>query len=322
MLKALSRNAAALGVLSALCASFSFSFNDVGVKFLSGDYPLHQITAIRSTVGILFLLAVFVPLEGGWRNLRTNRLGMHLLRGLCVVIANMAFFTGLAAMPLADAVAIFFVAPLIITALSVVILKESVGWRRWAAIAVGLTGVMIVVRPGASSFQIAALLPIVAATFYALLHILTRKIGMTESASTMALYIQITFVAVSLAIGAAFGDGAFAGNGHPSVEFLFRAWVWPAPEDLAVMVGLGAASACGGYFISQAYRLAEAGLVAPFEYTALCLAVFWGWTVFGEWPDPVVWIGIALILGSGLFVALREARLDAPSTVARTSARR
>lgn len=118
----------------ALGASFFFSINDMAIKFLSGDYALHQIVLIRSVIGLVILLAVIVPLEGGYSILKTNRLFMHFLRGLCVVIANMTFFVALAAMPLADAVAIFFVSPLVITVFSVIFLGETVGPRRWVAV--------------------------------------------------------------------------------------------------------------------------------------------------------------------------------------------
>ncbi|MGB0854640.1 MAG: DMT family transporter [Pikeienuella sp.] len=313
---------ALVGVLCALGASTAFSLNDMGIKFLSGDYPLHQVVLVRASIGLLVTMAIFMPLEGGLRNMRTKRPLTHLLRGLCVVAANMTFFAAIAALPLADAVAIFFVAPLLITAMSVVILKEHVGPRRWAAILVGLLGVLIIVRPGGAGFQVAAVLPLIAATAYALLHIMTRRLGITESASTMAFYIQVTFVIVSGGIGLVLGDGAFAGASHPSLEFLLRAWVWPQAGDVLIMVGLGIASATGGYLISQAYRISEAGLIAPFEYTALIMAVFWGYLIWGEWPIPVVWVGIALVLASGIYMALREARVGARPSAKQASARR
>lgn len=315
-------NGALLGVLCALGASTAFSLNDMGIKFLSGDYPLHQVVLIRASVGLLFTMAIFMPLEGGLRNIRTKRPLTHLLRGLCVVAANMTFFAAIAALPLADAVAIFFVAPLLITVLSVVILKEYVGPRRWVAIFVGLIGVLVIVRPGGAGFQGAAVLPLIAATAYALLHIMTRRLGIAESASTMAFYIQVTFVIVSSAIGLALGDGAYAGTGHPSAEFLLRAWVWPPIGDLLIMAGLGASSATGGYLISQAYRISEAGLIAPFEYVALIMAVFWGYIIWDEWPDPLVWVGIALILASGVYMAMREARAGVKPSAEQASARR
>ncbi|MBO6853064.1 MAG: DMT family transporter [Marivivens sp.] len=310
-------NPALLGSVSAIVAVICFSINDVAIKFLSGDYALHQVVLIRSIIGSIFLLAVIVPISGGLPALRTRRLGIHILRGSCVVFANMAFFLGLAALPLAEGVAIFFISPLVITVFSVIFLKEQVGPRRWAAIALGLVGVVIVLRPGTAAFQLASLLPLMAAFGYAALHMLTRYIGRTETAAAMSFYIQMTFIMVSAGLGLLMGDGKFAGTTDPSLSFLFRAWVWPPVGDYWVLVLLGVASAFGGFFISQAYRVSEAALVAPFEYIAMPMAIVWGILVFDEWPDGVALAGIALILGSGLYMIWREARLaevDVPDT--------
>ena len=135
------------GALFALMAVMCFSLNDVGIKFLSDTYALHQVIFIRSSIGTLVFLMVIMPLSGGFKVMRTRRLKMHLLRGICVVIANMCLFLGLAAMPIADAVAVFFISPLVITVFSVVFLGEAVGARRWVAIAVGFIGVLVIVKP-------------------------------------------------------------------------------------------------------------------------------------------------------------------------------
>lgn len=281
----------------------------MAIKLLSGDYALHQVVFARSLIGLTVFFAVFVPLSGGLRVLRTGRLGMHILRGLCVVFANMTFFLGVAALPLAEAVAIFFISPLLITVFSVVFLKETVGPRRWGAIAVGLIGVLIVLRPGTAAFQPAALLPLLAALGYATLHTLTRRLGATDGPATMAFYIQLNFLLVSSSIGLAVGDGRFDVFDNASLNFFFRAWSWPQAWDWALLVMLGCTSTLGGYLISQAYRVAESALIAPFEYIAMPLAVFWGAVVFDEWPDATAWTGIALILASGLFLIWRETQL-------------
>lgn len=311
----------AIGISSAIGAAVCFSVNDMGVKFLSGDYPLHEVILLRASIGMVVLLAILVPLQGGMANLRTRRLPVHVLRGLCVVFANMMFFLGLAAMPLADAAAIFFISPLIITAFSVVFLGEKVGPRRWLAVGIGMLGVIVVMRPGSSAFQLASLLPLAAAVGYAFLHILTRRIGGTESALAMTFYIQLTFIVVSGAIGLGFGDGRFAGTGDPSLEFLLREWVWPQSGDIWVLVLIGCASTFGGFLISQAYRLCEAGLAAPFEYIALPLAIFWGFVIFGEWPDIMTWVGVAMIIAGGLYMVWRETRV-AQTIVAEEPTRR
>lgn len=296
---------AALCAVGAVCC---FSYNDVSVKWLSGDYALHQVILIRSVIGMTLLLAVIAPLTVGRQIARTRRLGLHLMRGACVVTANMLFFLGLAALPLAEAVAIFFIAPLLITVFSVVFLGEHVGPRRWGAVAAGMLGVLVVMRPGAETFQAAALLPVGAAVAYAGIHILGRRLGPTESAATMAFYIQATFIVVTLVIGLAVGDGRFGDQDHPSLAFLLRAWGWPASADWPVLIGLGVSVAMAGYLISQAYRLAEAAFVAPFEYIAMPMAVLWGMVFFDETPDAATLAGVMLILVAGLYVAAREGR--------------
>ncbi len=313
---------ARLGTVSALIAVMLFSGNDAAIKFLSGGYALHEVVLIRSLLGLLIVVGIIAPLTDGWAIMRTKRLPMHLLRGLLVVTANMTFFLGLAAMPLAEAVAIFFISPLVITMFSVVFLGEQVGPRRWAAIFVGFVGVIIMMRPGTETFRMASFLPLFAAVCYAGLHMMTRLIGRTESAATMAFYIQITFILVSLAMGLVVGAGQFADQSDPSLEFLFRAWVWPEPADTLVLISLGIGSGIGGFLISQAYRVAPAAVIAPLEYIALPLSVLFGVLVFGEWPDAVAFIGMAFILGSGLFTLWREAQPETADPVQTPRVRR
>lgn len=295
-----------IGAFCAMLAALCFSSNDVGIKFLSGAYALHQVVLLRTFFGIAFILVLISPFNGGWRIIRTKRLKIHISRGLCVVFANMCFFLALATMQLADAVAIVFISPLLITVFSIIFLSEKVGRYRWSAIGVGLLGVIIIVRPGTSAFQVVSLLPLFAAVGYASFHTLTRKIGSTESAATLALYIQLTFLIVCLLVGFFIGDGRYATSSDPSLKFLLRAWVWPELNDIWIFLIVGVGSACGGFLISQAYRISEAAFVAPFEYIAMPLAILWGAIFFNEWPDPVAWSGIVLIVTSGLFTLWRE----------------
>lgn len=313
---------ASFGISCALGATVFFSLNDLSIKFLSGDYPLHQIVFVRASVALLITLVIIMPMDGGWAALKTRRPMIHVLRGVCVVVANSAFFAGIAAMPLADASAIFFVAPLFITGLSFLFLGEAVGIKRWMAVLIGLLGVVIVVKPTGASFTVVALLPAIAALAYAGLQTMTRYTGMSERASTMSFYIQLTFMIVSGGLALSFGDGRFAGSENEAVEFFLRPWILPPPTDGLIMLALGAVSACAGYLISQAYRGSDAGLVAPFEYTALLLAVFWGIVIWGEWPTWTTWMGTVLIAGSGVFVALREAQLGGKPSAKRVAGRR
>ena len=295
-----------IGALCAIGAMFCFSLNDVAIKLLSDAYPLHEVVLVRTLIGMAVFFALIMPFSGGLRCLRTKRLKMHLVRGFCVVLANTFFFMGLAAMPIADAVAIFFISPLVITVFSVIFLGENVGPRRWSAVALGLIGVMFIVRPGTSTFQLVSLLPMLAAVCYATLNVLTRKLGVTESAATLTFYIQVTFLFVSAMVGLGLGDGRFDTGSNVSLTFLLREWQSPAVADYWLLIVIGVASAFGGLLISQAYRQNEAGFVAPFEYVAMLMAVFWGVVIFAQWPDRFTWVGIAMILGSGLFIVWRD----------------
>ncbi|MDQ2095808.1 DMT family transporter [Rhodalgimonas zhirmunskyi] len=295
------------GALYGFLAATAFSFNDIGIKLLSDGYALHQVVLIRSVVGMVLFFAVILPLAGGFAALKTRRLGLHVVRGLCVVFANVFFYLGLSVMDLADAVAIFFVAPLVITLFSVVFLGERVGAWRWAAIAAGFAGVLLIVRPGSSAFQMASLLPLAAAVLYATLHTLTRKIGATESAATMLFYIQMMFILTSGAIGAALGDGSYAGHSEV-LEFLTREWVRPDMRDGLLMGAIGISSVLGGWAISQAYRVSAPAMVAPFEYVGMPIALVAGYMIWGDWPVPLAWAGIVLIVGSGLLLIWREAQ--------------
>ncbi len=305
------QNQAGVGIAFVVAAVFCISLNDLVIKQLSGAYPLHQSVFLRSGIGILFSL-LLVQMEGGWHILKTRHPWQHALRGILIVIANMTYFAALAALPLADATALFFVAPLFITLLSIPLLGEKVGILRMSAVCVGFLGVIIMQRPWESGEaldvpRIILLLPVIAALTYALNQIMTRKLGVEAKASALAVYIQGTFIIVSLGFFLIAGDGRYAeGLENESLIFLLRAWTWPSAEDWPYFILLGVNSAAIGYCLSQAYRMADAATVAPYEYLGLPLAVLWGWLVFSELPVFEVWVGIAFILGSGLFVFLRE----------------
>jgi S-adenosylmethionine uptake transporter len=305
-----SQNPAA-GIAFIILGVSAISINDMLIKQLSDGYPLHQMVFTRSLIGIAFSL-VLVQIEGGISILKTRRSLLHLFRGLVIVISNLTFFTALAVVPLAEATALFFVAPLMITLLSIPLLGEKVGVYRLGAVAAGFVGVAIMLRPWQSGEErhagyLILLMPVFAAFTYALYQILTRKLGASTKASAMAVYIQAIFILVSLGFFLVAGDGRFAENaGNESTRFLLRAWVWPEGGDIWLFLGLGFNSAVVAYTLAQAYRLADAATIAPFEYVGLPLAVMWGWLIWGEVPGPTVTAGILLIMGSGLFVFLRE----------------
>jgi drug/metabolite transporter (DMT)-like permease len=211
-------------------------------------------------------------------------------------------------MPLADAVATAFVAPLFVTLMSAVVLGEKVGPRRWAAVLVGMLGVVVMLRPGAGVIQPAAILVLISAFCYAGSHMMTRRMRDTESAMTLNFFVQCGFILVSCLMGLWVGDGHRA-EASGILAFLFRPWVWPPVGDWWAFAATGLAVGIGGLMMSQAYRTTEAALIAPFEYAGMPMAIFWGVVVFGTWPDLTGWLGIALICGAGLYTLWRETTL-------------
>jgi drug/metabolite transporter (DMT)-like permease len=294
-----------LGILCVVGAVSCFSTQDALIKWISGSYPLHEVVLARACLAAVLTLGL-MRLEGGLRLLRSRRPLMHGARGLLLVTANSCFFLALAVMPLADATALFFVAPLLITTLSALFLGEPVGPRRWMAVLAGLVGVVVMVRPGADVVNLVALLPLGAAGAYAAMQIVTRRLGVTDRASTMAFYVQMTFIAVSAAMWLVAGDGRLARAGNPSLEFLLRAWVVPDRGDLGLLGAIGVLNAAGSYLVAQGYRISEPAVAAPFEYAAMPMAVTYGVVMWGDWPDTTAWVGITLIVSSGLYVLHRE----------------
>ncbi len=300
----------ARGITLICIGVFAISINDMLIKALSGGYPLHQIVFSRTAIGILFSF-VMLHREGGLSLLRTNRPGLHVLRGLTLVAANMTFFASLAVLPLGLTTALFFVGPLFITLFSFLFLKEKVGPLRLGAIVFGFMGVIVMQEPWgeASIYGPPWLfaLPVIAAALYASMAVLTRALGVKSTAAALTIYNQLMFLLVSSLFYLIVGDGKVdPGPDSPSLHFLFRAWVWPSAQDWPLFLLTGVCNGIIAYCITAAYRMAPSASIAPFEYIGLPLAIFWGWLIFAEWPTPAIWTGCAMILGAGLFVFLRE----------------
>jgi drug/metabolite transporter (DMT)-like permease len=224
-----------------------------------------------------------------------------------MLLAYTFFYLALAALPLANTVALFFSVPLFVTALSVPLLGEKVELSRWLAVFIGFLGVLIMLRPGAGMVDLATVLPVAAAFCYATGAVVTRQLGTTDSASSMAFYCTVFYIMASAVVGLAIGDGDFAVGGHASLQFLLRAWVFPSFPDLALMTLCGLIAGFGYYFLSQAYRVARASTVAPFEYIALPLAVIWGYAFWKNTPNVHTITGAALVVGTGLYLLHQEA---------------
>ncbi len=275
------------GMLLMLASVALFSLMDAGLKLLSAHYPPFQVAALRGLSSLPLVLA-WALWTVGPRALLRVRWSLHLLRGVLGIAMMASFVYALKRLPLSTAYSIFFVAPLLITALSVPILGEKVGPRRWSAIAVGLVGVLVVLRPtGEGMLTWAGLAVLVAAFGYAVSAITVRVLARTDPSQA------ITFWLLALM---ALGAGALALPG----------WVTLRAQDLWIVGGIGVAGAIGQYAITEAFRLAEASRVAPLEYSALVWGLLLDLTLWGVLPDAVTWIGAAIIIASGLYLIRRE----------------
>jgi drug/metabolite transporter (DMT)-like permease len=299
------------GVAFMCVGIFAFTFQDLIIKGISGTYPAHEIVFFRSLLALPFTLLI-AHFEIGLANLRTPRWRAHMLRGTVFFLAYTSYYLGIAALPLAMAVAISFAAPLFITALAGPLLGEKVGRIRWFAVMLGFLGVLVVMRDGLGMLEWAVVLPAVSALFYALGQLHGRHIGATESAATMSVYVNVVFFVFSGVAGLIIGDGSFAQWSHPSLAFLLRAWTWPTWPDLFLMLGCGLAATIGIYCLGQGYRMAEANLAAIFEYTALPWAILWGFLFFSQLPDFPTIAGVALVVVAGVVIAFRERPRRAP----------
>ncbi len=275
------------GMLMMLAAVGMFALMDAGLKTLSAHYPPFQVAAMRGLSSLPVVLAWALGTVGPMPLLRV-RWPLHLLRGALGIAMMASFVYALNRLPLSTAYSIFFVAPLLITALSVPILGERVGPRRWTAIAVGLLGVLVVLRPtGAGVLSTAGLAVLVAAVAYAVSAITVRIIARSDTTQA------ITFWLLALM---ALGAGALA----------LPDWVPLRIQHGWIIGGIGIAGALGQYTITEAFRLGEASLIAPLEYTALVWGVALDLALWGVLPDAVTWLGAAIIIASGLYLIRRE----------------
>ena len=298
-------NQAMRGITLLVIGLAVFSVQDVIMKLFSDQMALQQVIFLRGLV-TLAVIALLLFHAGGGAAFVTRRPVVSMLRGAAGFICFTTFSMALAQLPLADAMPLYYTSPLFVMALSIPLLGEKVGPRSWAAILVGFTGVVLVARPGAAGMDPAMILALVSALAYSAQSLLARLLGATESALGMTFYSMLTFILLSGACGLAFGSGWLDGYDHPSAQYLFRAWTLPSTDQWWMIIAVGLVAAVGFICISQAYRVARASVIAPFEYSSLPFAVFWGWLFWGELPGPATLAGSLLIVGGGLYVLRRE----------------
>jgi drug/metabolite transporter (DMT)-like permease len=297
------RNNNLLGI-AALCAgSLVFSLQDSAIKAISGEHAVTLAIVLRSLVSFPIIVAM-VAFSGGIHQLDTPHWKMLVLRGLILLCAYTTYFLAFPALPLAEAIALYFVVPLFITVMSGPLLGEHVSAKAWAAVALGLVGVFVILKPGMGLFEPAALLSLVSAATYAYAMILARKYGADVPATVMTFYQNAAYLVGALVIAVVIKLIGLEPNGHPSIDFLVRDWKVPDGRDMALMAFCGIVAAVGSTLLSQAYRLGQANIVTPFEYTGMIWVVVFGFLFFGEVPHFNTLIGMALIAGAGV-LALR-----------------
>jgi drug/metabolite transporter (DMT)-like permease len=280
-----------LGIGLTLVAIGLFTTMDTIGKTLMAHYPFQQVVWARYFFQCTLML-VMLPRLGIIGFLRTRRHGLQIGRGLLLAVATICMFGAISVVPLADAYTITFTAPLLVTALSVPLLKEKVGWRRWSAVLIGFAGVLIVIRPGFGEVPWQLMLPLVTAACFALYQILTRLVSVDPCETPFVMLFYVAWVgAVLMTL---------------MVPFYWQPvalvhWPW-----LMAMGGLGA---IGHLILIRALVIAPASLIAPFTYSQIIWALLAGYFVFGDVPDVWMLIGCSVIVGSGLFVFYREAVL-------------
>lgn len=276
------------GIVMMVLAVFLFTCMDAVVKWVGETYPVGQIVFFRNLFAFLPIL-YFVGRTGGVAVLRTTRLGGHALRGLVGVAAMACFFGAYTLLPLGDAVAIGMSGPIFMTALSVPLLGEAVGLRRWSAVVVGFLGVLLMTRPGVGSLAPGALLALSGAVFYALAMISIRKLSRTEHPTTIVFYFTV-FATLAGAVSLPFGQ-----------------WITPATlGDLGLLIAIGLLGGFAQFAMTHAFKLAPVAIIAPFDYLALVFAMALGYAIWTELPDVWILSGAAVVVASGLYILHRE----------------
>ncbi len=282
-------NAALAGGLLMVASGAAFAVVAVCVRILGRDLDPFQIAFLRNLLG----LAVVAPwaFRAGRDALRTRRFGLHLLRALLGVTAMILIFAALSRMPLAEASALTFLSPVFATAGAALLLGETVRMRRWIAVIIGFGGAMLIIRPGVEVVQPAALAAIGGALFMALAVLTVKSLSRTEPTNTAVLYMAVLLTPISL------------------VPALF-VWQWPTPTQWGLAILLGAFATLGQHLMTRAMATADASVVMSFDFARLVFIAMAAFFLFGEVPDAWTWIGAGVILGSTVYIAHRESRLN------------
>jgi S-adenosylmethionine uptake transporter len=270
---------------------------DAMAKLVAGSISPGQAAWAR----FLFQVCLLAPFLLWRSELRWDRLmWAHAARGFLIAVATVLFFAAIQVMPLADAIAIFFVQPFVVTLLAAMLLGEVFGWRRMLAILVGFAGALLIIKPSYEVFGLTALLPVGTAISFALYVILTRWMVQTTSALSMQ-FMAGVFGLITMTAALAIGNAYDIGVIKPSL---------PTSREWMILATLGVIATVGHVLVVMAYARASVAILAPFQYLEIVSATALGFVLFGDLPDPITWAGIAIIVASGLFVFYRERKLS------------
>lgn len=303
------RQEVSLGLLLMVLSVLISPIIDIFAKLAVTTVPATEITFVR----LLFQMTVLGPIclmRGTLLDVTWKKMGLHAARGLLMAITMISFVTPLAVMEVADAIAIFFVEPIILTILGSIFLKETIGWRRYTACGVGFLGSLLVIQPSLQEVGWIALLPVVAAFSLALFFLLTRLVAQKEDPWSMQFYAGLW--------GAVFSGLLLLVGGWAGITALTA--VMPDMANTLYIAGAAVAATIAGVLGVYAYRSAPASTLAPLQYLEIVSATILGWWVFGHLPDAIKWLGIAIIISSGLYVIWRERRINKSATVPPVSA--
>jgi drug/metabolite transporter (DMT)-like permease len=280
------------GIALVLMGYLMFTVIDSCAKWLSqSGLPTTEVVFVRYAGQLLLVSALFLPARGS-ALLATHRPWLEVARGLCLFASTVANFVAILFLPLTVTASISFTMPLMVCALSIPLLGETVGWRRWAAIVVGFIGVVIIVQPGTAAFQPAALLSLLAALFSALYMLLTRKLAGVDAVTTQQFYAALIATACVL-------------------PFAFGGWKWPSDAaGWSAFVMIGTAALIGHQVLTIAHRFAPASVLAPFAYAHIIFMTASSWLIFNQPPDVWIYVGAPIVIASGLYIWLRERQLS------------
>jgi len=290
------RNATAQAMLMMIIAMLALPGIDAIAKWLAGSISSGQVTWSRFFFQILLMAPLLLRTRGPWF---TPALWLHAARGAMIAFATLFFFSGLAYLPMADAIAIFFIEPLLVTLLSALFFGEAIHWRRISAISLGFVGALVIIRPTFAEVGFAALYPVAAAFCFSAYILLTRKLVSNEDPIRLQFFAGIfgcLVMSLALGYGSVSGIAILASN-------------WPTQQQWLLLGALGLIATICHLLVTYAYRLASIGILAPFQYVEIIGATILGLVVFSDFPDAITWLGIAIIVGSGMYVFHRESKL-------------